>query len=130
MGKLHLPATESTPAVVLDPDSNRLEVRGVCNPAKASALFDPMLQLLEKHFSVLQPRLFTVYLDIGYLERSCAQALRGILDWLDAQGRVGRWIIIIWASPDDPGQRNLGLALTEGLLNLDVVTDTAQGVWP
>ena len=123
MTVLHIPATASTPEVLLDAQNNRVEMRGICNPLRPEALFVPLATVLKHHFSNRQPGLFTAFFDLEYISSGSARALRALLTDLDAEGRVGRWIVLIWASGNDEGQRELGLALTEGLSNLDLVTN-------
>jgi|GEM_PF-4568343 len=120
MQTVRLAPTETTPEVVFDPERNRLELHGHCQPQRCELLFKPLLLLLRRHFSQRQPQFFTVHLVLDYIDKATVVALRELFVMLDAEGRAGRWIEVIWSCPaEDPARAQLAHLLMNGLPNIE-----------
>lgn len=116
VGAICLPATAHTPEISFDPLRQRVDIRGHCQTQRIGVLFEPLMLLLRRNFAERQPLLFTLHLALDYIDKAGLRALRDLCCLVEAEGRAGRWIEVIWsAEPDDSAHIELGAALLDGL---------------
>lgn len=126
MKSVRLPSTPNTPEIVFDPLLHRVDIRGHCHPMRPDALFDPLMTLLRRHFSTRQPLLFTVHLALQYVDKAGLRALRELCSLVDAEGRSGRWIEVMWAAePGDDVHLSLGECLVDGFEHVEYLPCSA-----
>jgi hypothetical protein len=111
-----LPPTAHTPEISFDPLRQRVDIRGHCQTQRIELLFEPLMLSLRHNFAERQPLLFTLHLALDDVDKAGLRALRDLCCLVDAEGRAGRWIEVIWsAEPDDSAHIDLGTALLDGL---------------
>ncbi len=96
MNKLSLEASEYTPEVVLDAETNTIFFKGECRPENVSTFFDPIIQWFSdlKSSNTTKPLAVVFYLD--YFNSSSAKYIMDIIFLIKEINDNGGNVDIIW----------------------------------
>lgn len=101
MNKLSLEATEYTPEVVLDAETNTIYFKGECRPENVSTYFEPIINWFNeiKSLQIQKPLEVIFYLD--YFNSSSAKYLMDIIFLIKEINDNGGNIDIVWKYDKD-----------------------------
>lgn len=95
MDSIRIPATDSTPFVLLDASNHRIELSGRSIPEDASAFYFPILDWLDKYIKETSGKTtFSFYLE--YINSISQKMLIDIFLKASALKNAGREIEILW----------------------------------
>ena len=95
MGNLKIDSTASTPAILCDGETGRLEMRGDSYPENSFEFFTPVIAWVEAYLSG-SDRPLTADLYLLYLNTSSVKAMMDIFDMLEEAWGSGRAVAVNW----------------------------------
>lgn len=106
---IHLAATDRSPNVIFDFETDRLSITGESYPEDAAAFFGPLLESLGKYLAAAQDRSLVVDMRMAYFNSSSAKAFMNMFQMLEDSARQGLDITINWRfHPDDDTMEEFG----------------------
>lgn len=95
MEKLHIRATEDTPEIVFDSNTNTIAFSGKSYPDNVISFYEPVLNWLTKYAG--NPKLLTsLIVKLDYFNTASAKILFDILSIFDAIQAKGHQVYIAW----------------------------------
>lgn len=91
---IDIPATKSSPRVVISEDSRTFSISGECYPENSFAFFEPIFHWL--HTGLPHVRELTFQVNIPYMNSSSTKCMLDILDLLDEAARQGCMVKVVW----------------------------------
>ncbi len=118
MTAIALDATDRTPAVRFDFESNVFTIAGECFPEDTNAFFGPFVQQLEAHLTALSGGRVEFTFALVYFNSSSAKVLMELFDLLDATAGRGNDVTIVWCyETDDDSVLEIGEEFAEDLVD-------------
>jgi len=106
---IHLAATDRSPNVIFDFETDKLSITGESYPEDAAAFFGPLLEALGKYLSNAEDRSLVVDMRMAYFNSSSAKAFMNMFQMLEDSARRGMNITINWRfHPDDDTMEEFG----------------------
>jgi len=96
MDKFFREATEETPHIVFDAETNELNIQGISYPEDHIEFFEPMFDWLEEYFAQLNHADVTVNIKIVYFHSGSTKVLLYFFDKLVEEAGTGTRITINW----------------------------------
>lgn len=120
MDKLIIEATRSSPAMVFDAETGRLQMRGESYPENAAAFYAPVFAWLKEFLAERDPAMTVqVDLEILYLNSSSTKVMLNFLDLLEQAAQDGAPVVVNWRyDPDNETILECGQDLSEELETL------------
>lgn len=130
MTALHIPATQETPEVLIDPASVQFHLSGESYPENAMAFYAPVRNQLEMLLAL--PAAATraeAHFNLRYFNSSSTKLIRALFAMLQRHAEAGAHMIAHWYhDPDDDMMAEFGDDLKEEFDALDfrmIMTETA-----
>ncbi len=100
METIKIQGTEDTPKVILDKDSELLEISGRSLPEDVASFYDPVLTWLDEYAD--EPNAKTVFnFKLVYFNTASSKLLLDILMKLEEIHEAGNDVLIKWHFPED-----------------------------
>lgn len=116
MENIKVAASERTPNVDFDFETNRFALSGESYPEDVTAFFGPMIGKLEEHLDNLTGATVQFDFEFIYFNSSTAKVLMGLFDTLDQTASNDNTVKIRWLyEEDDENMQELGEEFGEDL---------------
>lgn len=113
MKKISIEARDNTPAVILDKESGKMEIRGFSFPDEAYEFYNEIVSWFKDYEKDPNPTTKMVF-DFNYVNSTSAKYINDILKKLDAINASGKAVSIEWFfDEDDEDIQQLGNTLKE-----------------
>ena len=100
MEAIKIQGTEDTPKVILDKDSDILEISGRSLPEDVASFYDPVLNWLDEYAD--EPNAKTVFnFKLVYFNTASSKLLLDVLMKLEELHEAGNDVVIKWHFPED-----------------------------
>jgi len=120
MTEFHLPATDLTPEVRLDPHLGVLSMRGESYPEHVLSFYAPILDKIRSVLESGQLSLLRVEMHITYYNSASAKAFQRIFQMLNQAAEKGCAIRLLWHfDEEDDMARDLGKDIREDFSFID-----------
>ena len=100
MDILNIAATEETPAIIMNAESGRFEIKGKSVPKDTESFFKPILEWLESYIQNPAPQT-TVDIDLDFFNISSSKRLLFIMYRLNELSDKGFGVLLKWHYHDD-----------------------------
>ncbi len=100
MQPFHIPATRSTPEVVIDAQGRQLRIKGMSIPENAAEFYAPVLRALETALCT-QPTEFEARIDLTYFNSSSLKAIYMVLSRLKEARVMGTRLSMVWVVEEE-----------------------------
>lgn len=100
MKTLHIPGTEDTPNIVLDEDTNTLEISGRSIPEDAVRFFQPILDWLQEYSETPKPQTNVVF-RLEYFNTASSKLILDMLLMLEELHNNGSEVNVSWYYMED-----------------------------
>lgn len=122
MQPFDVPATRSTPAVQLDPQSGLARITGSSFPENASRFYQPVFDWIQSYCQLLlqqQNARLLLDLELVYLNSSSSKIMMLLFDLLEDTARQGADVAVIWRfHPENETAMECGEEFKEDLKQL------------
>lgn len=119
MKKYHVPATKSSPEIILDPDNHKLEFRGESYPEHCARFYGPVFDWLDQFLATTNAPI-QVNMEILYFNSSSSKAFMDLFDTLDAAALSGKSITVNWLYHEENEMaQECGEEFQEDVMHLD-----------
>lgn len=117
MENIQIEATDRSPAIDFDFQSNRFVIRGESYPEDVASFYGPVIDQLERHLASLGGDGGLQFdFELIYFNSSSAKVLMGLFDALDSAAATGANVTINWFfDEDDDTMEELGQEFAEDL---------------
>lgn len=116
MERVHIEATERSPEIDFDFNTNVFAIRGESYPEDVPEFYGPVIKRLESHFQELKSGNITFNLELIYFNSTSAKILMGLLEMLEETAKNGNRVTINWHfEEDDDNMEELGQEFGEDL---------------
>ncbi len=88
-------ATDDTPRVVFDGETQTLRIGGNSFPENTFSFYRPIIHWLEEHLAGMEEAL-TVEMDINYYNSSTSKVFMNLFNMLEAAAEKGKAITVHW----------------------------------
>ena len=120
MTQFHLPATDLTPEVRLDPHLGVFSMRGESYPEHVLSFYAPILDKIRSVLESGQLTLLRVEMHITYYNSASAKAFQRIFHMLNAAAENGCGVKLFWHfDEEDDMARDLGKDIREDFSFID-----------
>jgi hypothetical protein len=120
MTQFHLPATDLTPEIRLDPNLGVLSMRGESYPEHVLSFYAPILDKIRSVLESGQLSLLRVEMHITYYNSASAKAFQRIFQMLNQAAEKGCAIRLLWHfDEEDDMARDLGKDIREDFSFID-----------
>jgi len=114
METLHLPATQLTPEVFLDPQAGHFSMRGESYPEHVLSFYAPILERIKNVLEHGGLRQLEVEMHITYFNSASAKAFHRIFHLLNHAAESGCSVRLLWQyDEEDDMSRDLALDIRE-----------------
>lgn len=103
MNRLDLAATVSTPAILADPESGLLELRGDSYPENSFQFFLPVLEWVQTYLSD-RSRALRLELHLLYLNTSSVKVMMDLFDLLEHAHQDSQAVSVVWYYAPENGR--------------------------
>ena len=100
MTRSHLPASKSTPEVIIDLSEGIFAMKGVCIPEDSIAFFSPILDDLKNQLPQVTESVVCTF-DLDYFNSSSLKGIFFILKQVDEANTLGKDIKVHWVVQED-----------------------------
>ncbi|MFP4332958.1 MAG: DUF1987 domain-containing protein [Campylobacterales bacterium] len=101
MERLLIDATDSTPFIDFDFDSNKLVLKGESYPENVSAFYAPVFEKLQSYIDSTKDQDVQVEVELIYFNSSSVKAVMNFLDMLEELAKNGNKVDINWYYEED-----------------------------
>jgi hypothetical protein len=109
MPKLKIAATDRTPEVDFDFDSNHLRLKGESYPEDAAAFYGPVFAALNDYLAALGDSACRLDFELVYFNSSSAKAILSLLEKLEEAAASGATVTVSWYyDEEDDTMKELG----------------------
>ncbi|SCA54764.1 conserved hypothetical protein [Candidatus Terasakiella magnetica] len=116
MENVKIAATERSPEIEFDFDSNVFTMRGESYPEDVNEFFGPLMERLESHFEDQDASEIKFTFELIYFNSSTAKILMGLFDLFDETAEAGNKVLVEWRfEEDDDNMEELGEEYGEDL---------------
>lgn len=116
MESIHIDATERSPEVSFDFDSNIFTIRGESYPEDVPAFYGPVIRRLVSHFEAIRDCDVIFEFELVYFNSTSAKILMGLFETLEEAAAKGNRVTIVWRyEADDDNMEELGQEFGEDL---------------
>ncbi|MBF0525545.1 MAG: DUF1987 domain-containing protein [Deltaproteobacteria bacterium] len=116
MGKLHIEATERSPEIDFDLETNVFSIRGESYPEDVAEFFGPVIKKLNGHLEALEHADVTFNLELVYFNSTSAKIFMSLFETLDSTAANGNRVVINWYyEEEDDNMEELGQEFGEDL---------------
>ena len=113
MKKISIEARDNTPAVILDKESSKIEIRGYSFPDEALGFYSEIVDWFKEYVKDPNPETKVVF-DFKYVNSTSAKYINDILKKLDGIVAAGKTASVEWLhDSDDEDIQQLGITLKE-----------------
>ena len=120
MEKFSMDATSRTPALLLDPAAQTLEIKGESYPEDVRSFYGMIAEKISHYFGA-EPSALTVNIKLTYFNSSSARALMEMLDQLEEAASDDLRVIVNWyCDPDDDITREFAEDIASEVSNVSV----------
>ncbi len=128
MPKLHIPATDRSPEVDFDFDSNELRLRGESYPEDVGAFYGPIFRALDDYLAGLGRGACRFNFELIYFNSSSAKAIMMLLEKLDEAAAKGASVRVHWYyDEEDDTMQELGEEFGEDLEHAEFHLEAMPG---
>lgn len=100
MEKLFIKGTDDTPEVILNPENDEFEIKGMSMPEDVSGFYDPIIDWLEEYAENAKDK--TVFsFKLSYFNTASSKAIMDIMMALKDIEDEGKEILINWYYPEE-----------------------------
>ena len=118
MSTITIEATERSPAITFDYQTNVFLVKGESYPEDVTAFYGPLIDKLEPHLRSLESSSVSFIFDLIYFNSSTAKVLMGLFDMLDEVAGKGNDVTVAWHYEEgDQNMQELGEEFGEDFEN-------------
>ncbi|HQQ95364.1 MAG TPA: DUF1987 domain-containing protein [Bacteroidia bacterium] len=112
MPRLEIEATGSTPEVLLDGETRRLNIRGICTPENPRQFFDPIFQAMEEYEKNHQE--LTIEICLDYFNTGSSKCLLNLFYMVSNNADLKPNTVVNWVIEEsDPDIKESGLLFEE-----------------
>lgn len=116
MDKLHIEATERSPEIDFNFETNEFTIRGESYPEDVPEFYGPVINRLHTHFDALEDADVTFNLELVYFNSTSAKILMGLFETLEEIAGKGNRVVVNWYfEEDDDNMEELGQEFGEDL---------------
>lgn len=109
-------ATDRSPEVKFDFESNVFHIAGESYPEDVNSFYGPLMEMLEEHLSNIKAASVNFSFELIYFNSSTAKILMSLFDMLDEAASQGNQVQIDWCfEEDDDNMEELGEEYGEDL---------------
>jgi hypothetical protein len=121
MSEFHVPATDLTPEVRMNPSQGLLTMRGESYPEHVLSFYAPILEKISAVLNTGKLSLLRVEMHITYYNSASAKAFHRIFSMLNKAAENGCAIHLLWQfDEEDDMARDLGLDIREDFPSIQV----------
>lgn len=100
MDSIHKKATDSTPEMILDFETNSLLIKGESYPENAIKCYEEVFNALKEYLENMHDGTFTATFELIYFNSSSVKVLMNFFNLFDICAEKGNTINIIWCYQD------------------------------
>lgn len=116
MENISIAASERSPEIDFNFETNTFSLRGESYPEDVNAFFGPLIGNLESHLDALNEAKVEFTFELIYFNSSTAKVLMNLFDALDRAAENGNEVLINWVfEADDDNMEEMGEEFGEDL---------------
>ena len=122
MENIKIDATERSPEIDFNFETNRFMIKGESYPEDVTAFYGPIIGQFDEYLDGLDNAEIAFDFELVYFNSSSAKILMGLFDTLDEVAEKGNKVVVSWAfEEDDDNMEELGEEFGEDLENAEFV---------
>lgn len=97
MERIYIEGTKSSPEVLLDPEQNKIEIKGQSYPENAFKFYEPLFKWVEEYLENIEEKVeIVIELNLPYINTSSTKCFMMLLELFEDAYDEGKSIALTW----------------------------------